>query len=721
MEFSAATTLRATDWERWACRNVTVDDGGIEIASEPSVRIEQLSFPAVDIAVGPDGTQYALRPSGAVYRHDQQRGIQHALLGADSHDLPDPSGLCVSGDRLYVLDTSGTVAVVSTRLQQPIGTIETGLRMPVTITAAAGRLYLLDTAVGSVVSLQSDGTVETVFGSLSSPIDMTVADNGAIYVLDKQDDHRPIQKQSSTGEILDGRILEGRHRVVRKRSSNGDTDPGRFPLSDFETASGESLTPTRLTSPPDSPLLLVGQTTDDRSVVVDVDPETSKVRKRGRLGSDCRTMCSPHAANGSYAVIDETTTLRLDPTVRRVSDSDAGGCVGRAYQQFDSGTNAVQWHRLVVDRGRSTAGTQLRVSYFANDDPSPLDESISSLTGLSDSLLSTAGIETVWDLLATDPTTLAACSEELSAEDVRGCFDTAFEAVETATADQWKTVESPTDLLVSEAIGRYLTVRLELIGGPTVSPRVDSVRAVWPRQSYLQYLPEVYQDPSGSAAFLEQFLSVFGTAFSEFERETDTITQYLDPEAVPTEALPWLAEWLGVDRIDWPTPAVRELVAAAPQLYKTRGTKSGLRDLLMLYLSQLSPPNTPPTDRLVPDDRPLTTVDVAPSAVDHGLFILEPDDLNTIESAPAKQAYEAPLSGSRSIAVFAGPFTESDHREAIVEIIQQQTPAHVDGSLVELESELTLGGTTFLGVNSRLGDRCLELGEAALGGTTVLE
>jgi len=185
MEFSAATTLRTTDWEQWACRNVTVRDGGIEIASKPSLTTEPLSFSAVDVAVGADGTQYALRSSGAVYQHDEQRGIRHPLLQADSHNLPDPCGLCVSGDRLYVLDTSGSVVVVSTRLQQPIGTIETDLRSPVTITAAAGRLYLLDTAMNAVVTLQPDGTVETVFESLSSPIDITVADNGAVYVLDE--------------------------------------------------------------------------------------------------------------------------------------------------------------------------------------------------------------------------------------------------------------------------------------------------------------------------------------------------------------------------------------------------------------------------------------------------------------------------------------------------------------------------------------------------------
>jgi len=509
---------------------------------------------------------------------------------------------------------------------------------------------------------------------------------------------------------------------MRKQSPDGEIDPGRFPLSTFETASEESVTPTRLASPTDSPLLLVGRTADDQSVVADIDSETSHLRKRGRLDSACRVIRTPQAADGgSYAVIGETTALRLDPTVRRVADSDLGGCVGRAYRQFDSGTNAVQWHRLAVDRSRPAAGTQLRVSYFGSDDPSPFDESLSSLTGLDDSLLSTAGIETVWELLAVDPATLAAHSEELSVDDVRACLDTTFEAVETATDSRWQTVESPTDLLVSEATGRYLTVRLELIGGPTVSPRVDSLRAVWPRQSYLQYLPEVYQDPSESAAFLEQFLSVFGTAFTDFEREMETVTQYLDPEAVPTEALPWLAEWLGVDRVDWPTPALRELVASAPQLYKMRGTKAGLRDLLMLYLSHLSSPDMPPTDRLVPDDRSPTSVDVDPSTVDHGLFILEPADLDPIESLAAKTPYKTTLSGSRSIAVFAGPFDDPDHREAVVEIIQQETPAHVEGSLVELEPELTLGGDTFLGVNSRLGDRNLELGEAALGETAVLE
>lgn len=722
MEFSAATTLTPTDWRQWAGRNITVRDGGIELASEPSLTVDRLSLSAIDIAVDADGTLYTLRQSGAVYRHDPQRSVEHRLWEAATTNQTDPRALCVSGDRVYVVDETGSLAVISARLQQLIGTIETGIDDPVTITAADGHLYLLDSHSGSVSMLRPDGSVETVFDSLSTPIDLTVDEQGGIYVLEDRAAYREIRKQISTGEIVDGQVLVGRQRRIRRRSPDGDGDPGGFPLSSFQTTAGESVTPTRIGTGSDSPLLVVGRTeSDDETVVVEVDPETSSLRERQRFDGACQVFRTPAASTDeiSYAVVGDDC-LRLQPTDTYAQGPDTDRYCGRAYRQFDAG-ESIQWHRLTVDRDRPTASTRLRVSYLAADEPSPLAESLSSVTGISESLLAANGIDTAWELLSYDPVGLAALDDELSISDADDCLDTAFDAVETALSEQWQTVDSAaTDLLLSEATGRYLTVRLELVGSPTASPRVDSLRAFWPRQSSLQYLPELYRDDPQSAAFLEQLLSVFGTVFTDIEREIETVTEYFDPAAVPTESLPWLAEWIGSDTpVDWPPAATRELLSSAPERYAKRGTRDGLRGLLGLYLRHLSPPDTPPADWLVPSDSSASDADLA--GVDHGLCIIEPQDLDSIESTALREAYETHLSGPQSVAVYAGPFDDLDHREAVEAIIRTETPAHVRGSLVELEPEFTLGADSFLGSNTRLSERQLELGETALGHTAVLD
>jgi phage tail-like protein len=732
MEFSAATTQTATDWRQWAGRNIAVTGGGIELATEPSLSVDRLSVSAIDIAVDADGVHYTLRSSAVVYRHDERRSVEHRLWTAENSELAEPRAICLSGDRLYVVDTTGTLAVISTRLQQPIGSIETDVSEPVTITAAGGSLYLLDAASESVRTLNSDGTTTTVFDSLSRPLDMTVDDRGTIYVLESKATHKEVTKQVSTGELLDGHILVGRQRRVRKRSPEGECDPGRFPLSEFETADGEALTPTRLGTAVDAPLLVSGQIAPDgetdgtfssETVVGDVDPETSSVRERTRLDGDCRVCRTPVESAGgvSYVVVgDANRCCRLDWTdkhVRGPADDRYRGC---AYRQFDAGA-AIQWHRLTVDREAPTASTRLRLSYLASDDPSPLDEPLSNVTDLCESLLVDYGIDTVWELLSYDPAGLAALGDELTVSDAEDCLDTALAAVETALSGQWQTIESTsTDVLLSEATGRYLTVRLELLGTPTASPRVNSLRAFWPRQSSLQYLPELYRDDDASAAFLEQLLSVFDVLFTDIERDVESITQYLDPAAVPAEGLPWLAEWIGVDTpTEWPTAATRELLAAGPELHRKRGTRDGLREMLGIYLGHLSPPETPPANWMVPDESTGSGVDL--SGVDHGLCILEPQDIDAIESTALRDAYETHLPTQRSVAVYAGPFDTPDHREAVEAIIREETPAHVHGSLVELEPAFTLGADSFLGCNTQLSERQLELGETTLGDTAVLD
>ena len=716
MEFPAVTDRTSTDWQGWIGQNIVVRDGGIELASESSLTVDRLSQSARDITVDADGTLYTLQPSDAVYRHDEQRSIEDRLWRADTD--AEPRALCVVGDRLYVVDETGSLAVVSTRRHQLIGRIETGVGEPVTMAAADGRLYLLDGDAGAVRSLQPNGSTETVVESLSRPIDMAVDARGAIYVLDSTADHRTVRKQAATGELLDGQVVVGRNRRLTKHTPGGETNPGPFPLSTFETTDGTPITPTRIAAAAESPPRLLGVTdSGDETVVGDLDPETPTVRERHRLDDRCQVFKTPAASPGSvsYAVTGDGVPLRLEPTDTYVRGVN-GQYRGRAYRQFDAG-ESIQWHRLTVDCERPAASSHLRLSYLASNDPSPLEEPVSAVTGLDDSSLAAAGIETVWELLSYDPAELAPLDDELTVDAARDALGAAMDAVETALSERWQTVDPfSEDILLSEATGRYLTVRLELVGSPTASPRVNSLRAFWPRQSYLQYLPELYRDDTASSAFLEQFLSTFGTVFSELEREIETATRYLDPAAAPSETLPWLADWIGADApVDWPTAATRELIATAPDRYRKRGTRDGLRELLGLYLRHSSPPETTPGDRFVPSDGE------GSNGVDHGLCILEPQALDGIESTAVRAAYETVLPGPQSVAVYAGPFDDPDHRAAVEAIVDAETPAHVRGSLVELEPAFELGAGNFLGNTTRLAERQFALGASTLGNTAVLD
>lgn len=100
------------------------------------------------------------------------------------------------------------------------------------------------------------------------------------------------------------------------------------------------------------------------------------------------------------------------------------------------------------------------------------------------------------------------------------------------------------------------------------------------RSTYLDYLPGLYQESD----FLGRFLLIFEHILSPVDRTIGNVSHFFDPDVTPSELLPWLASWLGVvldARV--PEERRRELVRAAPELYRWRGTKRGLREYLRLY------------------------------------------------------------------------------------------------------------------------------------------
>jgi phage tail-like protein len=100
------------------------------------------------------------------------------------------------------------------------------------------------------------------------------------------------------------------------------------------------------------------------------------------------------------------------------------------------------------------------------------------------------------------------------------------------------------------------------------------------RSTYLQYLPAPYQgDP-----FMGRFLMIFERILGPIERTIDTLPAMFDPRLAPSELLPWLASWVGVELDEnWPESRQRQLILWAARLYRWRGTRRGLREHLRLY------------------------------------------------------------------------------------------------------------------------------------------
>lgn len=100
------------------------------------------------------------------------------------------------------------------------------------------------------------------------------------------------------------------------------------------------------------------------------------------------------------------------------------------------------------------------------------------------------------------------------------------------------------------------------------------------RSRYLDYLPGIYRENE----FLGRFLLIFQSVLDPIERTVENIPYHFDPRLTPPEFLPWLASW--VDLVldpTWPEDRRRELVRAAAELYRWRGTRKGLSEYLRIY------------------------------------------------------------------------------------------------------------------------------------------
>lgn len=87
-------------------------------------------------------------------------------------------------------------------------------------------------------------------------------------------------------------------------------------------------------------------------------------------------------------------------------------------------------------------------------------------------------------------------------------------------------------------------------------------------------LPAIYQEDDFSMRFVAGFDDVLAPVLLVL----DCLIDYFDPALTPTDFLEWLAGWVGIEVDEaWATERRRAAVATAVEMYRMRGTISGLR------------------------------------------------------------------------------------------------------------------------------------------------
>ena len=141
------------------------------------------------------------------------------------------------------------------------------------------------------------------------------------------------------------------------------------------------------------------------------------------------------------------------------------------------------------------------------------------------------------------------------------------------------------DVTIDAAPGRWAYVRIRLTGDGAATPRVHQVRLDLPRRTSLDDLPAVFSEDLDARDFSERFLTLFDAELEEVDEVVARRHALLDPEALPDDALGWLAGVLGLGfEAEMSVAQRRALVDAAPDLFRRRGTPSGLVDTLAVAL-----------------------------------------------------------------------------------------------------------------------------------------
>lgn len=230
------------------------------------------------------------------------------------------------------------------------------------------------------------------------------------------------------------------------------------------------------------------------------------------------------------------------------------------------------------------------------------------------------------------------------------------------------------DGLFHRAKGRYFWFVLELIGNEKCTPTVIDIDIQFDKDSYLRYLPAVYQQDEKSAEFLERFLSIFENKFLEIEEKIDTVASHFDLCLADSEALNGLCQWMGIE-IDnsWSDEKIRVLLKECYDLYQRRGTRRSLQRWLEIYLGAV----------------PYFIEDF-----EFDCFENRNEFLDLIERLYGRKPYQFFILVPRALLKDELVVTN------VLNIISREKPAYTEGRLVVLDNQIILGKHNYLGVNT---------------------
>lgn len=239
------------------------------------------------------------------------------------------------------------------------------------------------------------------------------------------------------------------------------------------------------------------------------------------------------------------------------------------------------------------------------------------------------------------------------------------------------TSRNPEDILLDQVEGRYLWIALILHGNGKESPTVRRIRVDFPKETWMRFLPEIYQGEQGG--FLERYLCIFQSIYDDMNMDIQRDALLLDIHAAPPEFLQWLSGWIcAADPHLWRPERLRQYLEQGASVYQRLGTPGTLERMVEIYTGL-----TPYLKEAEPGDNP------------HAFYLYVQE-----ESVATPRRYQA-----------------------LLRVIREGKPANMEVQVIALKPYVFLNQNTYLGINSRLnqyGQAVLDSGAsipyAVLGG-----
>ncbi|MBD5799843.1 hypothetical protein BHU24_25055 [Bacillus pseudomycoides] len=582
---------------------------------------------------------------------------------------------------LYLLDADTRMIYIFDPKQNHLEKINpTKTSHPACIKFAPGSIYVANHDADEVIfnftptNWQKRWTITQgdIIGldKLIKPIDLVVDKNRNLYVLDqnnfaivKFNDKRNLVSIIGKRELNgnqpiamalspDGSlfVLEGQEKKVLKFVS--DTFESKFDIPEY-------IDPSGLCIDTDGNLFIgdqrkIARNEEDDRFIYRFSPSGDLIGAiSGYRGSVKKIMMDAENRMYVFNMEDQKITILKRQRVY-VKEETTSLCKGVYYSRaLDSTKPDTQWHKLILD-WETLDHTKRVVSRYEN-----IQIKVSYRIA-ADKTVSMKGEDRNLDDFLLD-------SEVLLKD-----------KLETLNDLDWSVpVLNPKDMLIHGSVGRYLWLRVELIGNDRLTPVIRDIRAVFPRRSYLRYLPAVYQEEENSRDFLERFLSLFETFFVDLESKIDHIARFFDADAVSGDFLRWLSTWLSIAADEkWPEETLRNMVKKVPELYKMRGTRRGIEETIEIFTN------------------------------------IKPIILEAFQLQEGKQNGADPY----SFYVLLPPFLLKDEHqiETVRRILELEKPAHTCAELLVLEPWIYLDKHTYLGVNTYLSKPTLRLDTGAV-------